>query len=70
MSGIDRAKKVEEFTTRHITQRSLEYKCVSGCPEELLDAEMVFMTNREPLLQCDVMALWCSHDERNTQLFE
>jgi hypothetical protein len=70
MSGIDRAKKVEEFTTRHITQRSLEYKCVSGCPEELLDAEMAFMTNREPLLQCDVMALWRSHDERNTQLFE
>ena len=71
MSGIDRrAKKVEEFTTRHITQWSLEYKCVSGCPEELLDAEIVFMTKRESLLQCDVMALWRSHDERNTQLFE
>ena len=29
-----RTKKVEEFAARHVSQQSLEFKCVSGCSEE------------------------------------
>ena len=40
-----RTKKVEEFAARHVSQQSLEYKCVSGCSEEHGDPQRIFMTN-------------------------